>query len=81
MKIHAEFYSRLREIVGRPVLEITLAEGAIVSDLAQQLFRDYPKLRDFEQSMLFGIGMEFVNKNQPLKGGETVAIMPPVQGG
>lgn len=81
MKIRVEFYSRLREIVGRPVLEMTIAEGATIEDLANQLFRDYPKLRDFEHSMLFGMGVEFVEKNQPLRSGDTVAFMPPVQGG
>jgi Molybdopterin converting factor, small subunit len=81
MKIRAEFFSRLREIVGQPVLEISLPDGATVNDLARELLRDYPKLSDFQQSMLFGVGVEFVPKNQPLRNGDTVAIMPPVQGG
>jgi MoaD family protein len=81
MKVRAEFYSRLKEIVGAPSLESSLPENATVNDLFEQLKENYPKLRDFEKSMLFGVGVEFVDRNHPLKEGDTVAIMPPVQGG
>ena len=81
MIVRAEFYSRLRELVGSNSLEIVLGEGATVYDMREQLCGVYPKLRDFKKSMLFGIGVEFVNLEQPLRNGEVVAIMPPVQGG
>jgi MoaD family protein len=81
MKVRAEFYSRLKEIIGDSALELSLPENATVNDLFEQLKESYPKLRDFEKSMLFGIGVEFVDRNQPLNDGDTVAIMPPVQGG
>ena len=81
MKVRAEFYSRLKEIVGASALEFSLSENATVNDLFEQLKESYPKLRDFEKSMLFGVGLEFVDRNHPLNEGDTVAIMPPVQGG
>ena len=79
--MRAEFYSRLREIVGAPSLEITLNDGATVAELVKELSRKHPRLRDFEKSMLFGIGVEFVDRDHLLKDGDIVAIMPPVQGG
>ena len=81
MKVRVEFYSRLREIVGAPAREIALDDGATVGRLSEELGRDCPKLRDFERSMLFGIGVEFVERDHVLKDGDVVAIMPPVQGG
>jgi molybdopterin synthase sulfur carrier subunit len=81
MKVHAEFYSRLREIVGAPSREVALPEGARVGELVAQLCSDYPRLGDFERSMLFGIGLEFVNADHLLRDGDTIAVMPPVQGG
>ena len=81
MKVRAEFYSRVKEIVGASVLELSLPTNATVNDLFEQLTENYPKLRDFEKSVLFGIGVEFVDRNQPLNEGDTIAIMPPVQGG
>jgi molybdopterin converting factor small subunit len=81
MKVRAEFYSRLKEIIETPALEMALPENATVNDLFEQLKESYPKLRDFEKSMLFGVGVEFVDRNHPLNEGDTIAIMPPVQGG
>ncbi|MEY2491980.1 MAG: molybdopterin synthase sulfur carrier subunit [Verrucomicrobiota bacterium] len=81
MKVRAEFYSRLKEIVGAATSEIELADNATVMDLVQRLFSKYPKLRDFENSMLFGIGVDFVDKRRTLREGDVIAIMPPVQGG
>jgi molybdopterin converting factor small subunit len=81
MKVRAEFYSRLKEIVGVATLEIGLAENATVQDLVQRLFSEYPKLRDFQNSMLFGIGVDFVDKGHSLREGDVIAVMPPVQGG
>ena len=81
MKIRAEFYSRLRDIVGAPNLEIALREGATIADLFGELLGRYPALGDFERSVLFGIGVEFVDRKHLLKEGDVVAIMPPVQGG
>jgi molybdopterin converting factor small subunit len=81
MKVRAEFYSRLKEIVGASALELSVPKNAIVNDLFEQLKGSYPKLRDFEKSMLFGVGVEFVDRNHPLNDGDTIAIMPPVQGG
>ena len=81
MKIRAEFYSRLKEIVGTPSLEITMPDGATVQDLVATLSSDYPPLRDFQDSLLFGIDVEFVDKKHVLRDGEMIAVMPPVQGG
>jgi MoaD family protein len=81
MTVRAEFYSRLKEIVGASTLEIALPDNATVSDLIQQLLSEYPKLRDFQNSMLFGIGVEFVERTHALRDGHVIAIMPPVQGG
>jgi len=81
MTVRVEFYSRLKEIVGASILEIALPDNATVSDLIQQLLSEYPKLRDFQNSMLFGIGVDFVQKNHALRNRDVIAIMPPVQGG
>ena len=81
MKVRTEFYSRLKEVVGAPALEISLPEKATVNELLEQLLASHPQLRDFERSMLFGVGVEFVNRNHVLNDDDVVAIMPPVQGG
>ncbi len=81
MKVRAEFYSGLKEIIGARALDISLPKNATVNDLFEQLKQSYPQLRDFEKSMLFGVGVEFVDCNHVLNDGDVIAIMPPVQGG
>ena len=81
MKVRAEFYSRLKEIIGASALELSLPENSTVNDLFEQLKESYPKLQDFEKSMLFGVGVDFVGRNHVLSDGDVIAIMPPVQGG
>ena len=81
IRVRVEFYSRLKEIVDASVLVLSLPEKATVNDLFKQLQKSYPQLRDFEKSTLFGIGVDFVERNHGLQDGDTIAIMPPVQGG
>ena len=81
MKVRAEFYSRVKEIVDASALELSLPENATVNNLFDQLKERYPQLREFEKSVLFGIGVEFVDRNHVLNEGDTIAVMPPVQGG
>jgi molybdopterin converting factor small subunit len=63
------------------VLVLSLPEKATVNGLFEQLKKRYPELEDFDKSVLFGLGVEFVDRNHELKDGDTIAIMPPVQGG
>jgi molybdopterin converting factor small subunit len=81
IKVRAEFYSVVKEIVDASAFELSLPKNATVNDLFEHLKKSYPKLRDFEKSILFGIGVEFVDRNHELNDGDVIAIMPPVQGG
>jgi molybdopterin converting factor small subunit len=81
IKVRAEFYSVVKEIVDASAFELSLPKNASVNDLFEHLKKRYPKLRDFEKSILFGIGVEFVDRSYVLNDGDVIAIMPPVQGG
>jgi sulfur-carrier protein len=81
MKVGVQFYAQLRDLVGMRELEFELADGAMVRDLLEQLYAQRPALREHDNSILVGAGLEFVDRNYKLKPGEEIAIMPPVQGG
>jgi MoaD family protein len=81
MKLHVRLYSQLRDLAGRSEFDVDLAEGAVVSDLLEQIYLKAPALRTHDKSILVGAGVEFVDRNYKLKSGEEISIMPPVQGG
>jgi MoaD family protein len=81
MKVRAQFYAQLRDLVGSREIDVDLAEGATVRDLLEQIYAQQPKLRLHDKSILIGAGVEFVDRNYRLSPGEEISIMPPVQGG
>jgi molybdopterin converting factor small subunit len=81
MKVRAQFYAQLRDLVGSREIDVDLPEGATVRDLLEQVYAQQPKLRLHDKSILIGAGVEFVERNYRLKPGEEISVMPPVQGG
>jgi molybdopterin converting factor small subunit len=81
MKVRAQFYAQLRDLVGSREIDVDLPEGATVRDLLEQVYAQQPKLRLHDKSILIGAGVEFVDRNYRLKPGEEISVMPPVQGG
>ncbi|HJX25064.1 MAG TPA: MoaD/ThiS family protein [Chthoniobacterales bacterium] len=81
MKVRVQFFSRLRDVTGSEHCDLDLKTGAMVSDLLAELFARFPKLRDWERSILVGAGVEFVERGYVLRADEEISIMPPVQGG
>jgi molybdopterin converting factor small subunit len=81
MKLHVRFYSQLRDLAGSSGFDVDLAEGAVVSELLEQIYEKAPALRSHDKSILIGAGVEFVDRNHKLQSGDEISIMPPVQGG
>ena len=81
MKVHVQFFSRLRDLTGFSETEVEVPEGAKAADLLELLYARTPPLRDWDKSILVASGVEFVGRDYVLKSGDQVSIMPPVQGG
>lgn len=81
MKVRLQYFSRLKDLVAQAEADQTLAENATVADLLGELYRATPALRDWDGSILVGVGVEFVERDHVLRDGDEVSIMPPVQGG
>lgn len=81
MKLHVRFYSQLRDLAGHSEFDLDLTEGAVVSELLEQIYAKAPALRSHDKSILVGAGVEFVDRNYELQPGDEISIMPPVQGG
>ena len=81
MKIPVQFYAQLRDIVGVSSLEVDVPRGATVAQLIDKICEFKPALRAYHKSILVGVGVNFVERDHVIGGGEELAIMPPVQGG
>jgi molybdopterin converting factor small subunit len=81
MKVQVQFFSRLRDLVGRSHSELDLGEGKTIADLLETLFLQTPALREWDKSILVAAGVEFVERDYVPKPGDEISIMPPVQGG
>jgi molybdopterin converting factor small subunit len=81
MKLHVQFFSRLRELAGVSEIELELSSGATVADLLELLYLRTPALRDWDKSILVAAGVEFVRRHYVFQPDDRISIMPPVQGG
>jgi len=81
MNVPVEFYAQLRNVAGASELKIEIPSGGTVADLLEEIYRQKPALRSHDPTILIGAGVEFVDRTYVIKPDETIAIMPPVQGG
>ena len=81
MKVRAQFFAQLRDVAGAPEETVELPDGATTADLLAKIYERVPALRRWDRNILLGAGVEFVDRKYALQPDETIAIMPPVQGG
>ena len=81
MKIRLLFFSVLRDIADAEELTMDLPDDARVSDLLAEAFTRWPKLKDWDASLLIAVDQSYAKRHTALHDGAEVAVMPPVQGG
>jgi molybdopterin converting factor small subunit len=81
MKIHVQFFAQLRDVAGASDLDLELPAGSTAGDLLEAVYERVSALRNWNESILIGAGVEFVGREHVLQPNEKIALMPPVQGG
>lgn len=81
MKVRVLFFSVLKDITGVDELEWDCGAGACVADLLEQAYARWPRLRDWDGSILLAVDQTYVRRDAVLHENAELAIMPPVQGG
>ena len=79
MLIEIQYFAQLRILGGPDSLE--LPEGATVEDLLEKLFQLKPTLKVWNRHLLVAAQTEWVQRDYVVKPGDTISLMPPVQGG
>lgn len=79
MLIQIQYFAQLRGLGGPDSIE--LVEGTTVEGLLNDLFQRTPGLEAWNKHLLVAAGIEWVQRDYVVKSGETISLMPPVQGG
>ena len=67
---------------GQQQVEWPLTSGSMtVSELIRELYAHWPDLEKWDAQIRVAVDLEYVNRDHPVKAGQEVALMPPVQGG
>ena len=74
-----KYFSFVRERLGISEEEIDF-EGT-VRDLKKFLTERHPELKEVINSLRIAVNEEYVGEDTQIRGGDTVAIIPPVSGG
>ncbi|HUK82859.1 MAG TPA: molybdenum cofactor biosynthesis protein MoaE [Verrucomicrobiae bacterium] len=81
MKVTVQFFSFLRQLVGCNELQLDMPATATVADLLAELHQRFPRLSAADKTTLIAVGVEFAKREDKLKDGVVVSLMPPLQGG
>ena len=81
MNLRLLFFSVLRDVTGVAETDWQCAPDATVASLLLELYERWPRLRDWDQSLLVAVDQSYVKRDATLREGAEVAVMPPVQGG
>jgi molybdopterin converting factor subunit 1 len=82
IKIRVLFFAAAKDKVGCDYLELQLQESACLSDLMNQLWKNYPQLTPLQPYIRWAVNHQFEeNKQRELNHGDEVALIPPISGG
>lgn len=81
MQVTVKLFARLREVVGNGQLVRELEEGATLDDLLQELYAQFPDLRELATRTFIALNHQLATPSSPLHDGDEVALFPPVSGG
>ncbi len=80
MKIKVLYFAEAERIAGLHE-EIMQFNGSSVEEFLHYIVVKHPRLNTIANKIAVAVNMEYVDKDTILKNGDTLAIIPPVQGG
>ncbi len=81
MKIEVKLFAAARQAVDQELLEIELGDGATITDLKNELVKQFPQFESMRDHLLVAVDAEYAKEDQVLMPGQEIALIPPVSGG
>ncbi|MEJ2084065.1 MAG: molybdenum cofactor biosynthesis protein MoaE [Acidobacteriota bacterium] len=81
MRVRVLTFATAREAVGTSEIELEIADGSKISDLADRLKTDFPSLEPIWTRLAIALDGEITTPSAQLHDGAEIALLPPVSGG
>ena len=81
MRVRVRLFAVLREVAGRPELELELPAGATPEAAWQALVEAHPALASRRANLAAAVNRRYARFDAPLCDGDELAFVPPVSGG
>ncbi|NER83053.1 MAG: MoaD/ThiS family protein [Leptolyngbya sp. SIO1D8] len=79
--VTVKLFAAYQEAFGVAELTLELPPGTTVEAVCDRLITEHPELEQWRELTRFGVNLQFVEPNTPLKPGDEVVLIPPVSGG
>lgn len=79
--ITVKLFAAYQEAYGVSELVLQFPHATPVAAVLERLIAEHPELSRWQEITRFGINLEFVQPDTPLKDGDEVVLIPPVSGG
>lgn len=79
--IRVLFFGMLKDVTGRAEDSLDLPDGATLASVFDHYAAQFPKLRDYAQSIVLAANAQFADRAAAVNDGDEVAFLPPVSGG
>ncbi len=81
MRVRVLYFGMLKDAIGRQVDNVSLRDGATLSDLIAECRKIAPPVEDFQKILAYSVNQEYAQLSTRLNDGDEVALLPPVSGG
>ncbi len=81
MRVKVLFFGMLKDIAGRSREVVDVPDGATVGDVFEHFAGSFPRLKEYEKSIVMARNQEFSRPDEPVAADDEIAFMPPVSGG
>lgn len=82
MIVRILFFSLLEDIVGKKECDFNLPDRKYtVKLILDQIYLEWPELKEWDTKMLVALDLNYVDTATEVVEGQTLALMPPLQGG
>jgi len=81
VRVKVLFFGMLKDIAGRSNEVVDVPDGATVGDVFEHFADSFPRLKEYQKSILMARNQEFARPEEPVAPEDEIAFMPPVSGG